>query len=98
MTTDAFASYLETWTRAACTEWGWREPAVTYYDRITSRLPSGLRGRRDSAAKGFYVPMAEIREEETIECRRDLERSERRAVELRAAVSIDSQTRSCEKI
>ena len=43
MTTGSFMNHLAAWTRAACREWGWREPGHDYYERVASRLPEGLR-------------------------------------------------------
>lgn len=57
VTTDAFTNHLMAWTRAACTEWGWREPGHDYYERIANRLPEGLRTLlANGIEQGLIIP------------------------------------------
>lgn len=40
---EKFREFVQDWARAACERWGCPEPGEDYYDRISRRLPEGLR-------------------------------------------------------
>lgn len=42
-TSKRFDELVESWTQAACREWGYAPPGADYYERIARRLPDGLR-------------------------------------------------------
>lgn len=57
VTIEAFENHLVAWTRAACREWGWREPGHVYYERVANRLPEGLRALlSEGIEQGLIIP------------------------------------------
>jgi hypothetical protein len=40
---DDLGAYLRDWVQAACEAWQYPHPGEEYYDRISRRLPEGLR-------------------------------------------------------
>lgn len=54
---DDLTDYLREWVRAACDVWRYPEPGEAYYDRISRRLPEGLRTLVASGVtEGLIVP------------------------------------------
>lgn len=54
---ELFDAQLREWARLACEEWGFAPPPSEFFERITSRLPEGLRATIGSGLEqGLVIP------------------------------------------
>jgi hypothetical protein len=52
-----FDEQLTEWARIACEEWGFKPPSSEFFEKVTSRLPEGLRATIGSGLEqGLVIP------------------------------------------